>query len=187
MKADLRYACRIISLTTIIDRGLVAEIMVWSKIRRKTRRLSTTRSGSDSSRARVPRPRFSPWSGDLCTITPDAVARARKSFSSRYGRRTYTSSSRASGDQLSLGRTAVRQRALPDFRPRTFKFTGTKLPKSKWKSTHADEDWYCFASLWRPSAKGDDAFAILTAAPGPEVAPIHDCVRRQTPTELPPK
>jgi len=37
------------------------------------------------------------------------------------------------------------------------------------------EDWFCFAGLWRPAT--DDtpqAFTLLTTAPGPDVAPIHD-------------
>ena len=56
-----------------------------------------------------------------------------------------------------------------------FEFTGAKSPKSKWKFTKAGEDWFCFAGLWRP-ATGDvpEAFTLLTTAPGPDVAPIHD-------------
>ena len=56
-----------------------------------------------------------------------------------------------------------------------FEFTGTKTPKSKWRFTKTGEDWFCFAGLWRP-ATGDvpEAFTLLTTAPGPDVAPIHD-------------
>jgi putative SOS response-associated peptidase YedK len=56
-----------------------------------------------------------------------------------------------------------------------FEFTGKRSPKSKWKFTKAGEDWFCFAGLWRP-ANGDmpEAFTLLTTAPGPDVAPIHD-------------
>jgi putative SOS response-associated peptidase YedK len=56
-----------------------------------------------------------------------------------------------------------------------FEFRGTKAPKSKWRFTKAGEDWFCFAGLWRP-ATGDvpEAFTLLTTAPGPDVAPIHD-------------
>ena len=41
--------------------------------------------------------------------------------------------------------------------------------------TKTGEDWFCFAGLWRP-ATGDvpEAFTLLTTAPGPDVAPIHD-------------
>ena len=55
-----------------------------------------------------------------------------------------------------------------------FEFTGTKSPKTKWKFTKAGEDWFCFAGLWRPMPQGGEAFTLLTTAPGPDVAPIHD-------------
>ena len=56
-----------------------------------------------------------------------------------------------------------------------YEFRGAKAPKEKWKFTKAGEDWFCFAGLWRPAA-GDvpEAFTLLTTAPGPDVAPIHD-------------
>src|SRR5579885_891826 len=55
-----------------------------------------------------------------------------------------------------------------------FEFTGTRSPKQKWKFAMADEDWFCFAGLWRPTPDGGLAFTLLTTAPGPDVAPIHD-------------
>ena len=56
-----------------------------------------------------------------------------------------------------------------------FEFTGTKSPKSKWKFYKLGEDWFCFAGLWRPTpGEAGDAFTLLTTAPGPDVAPIHD-------------
>jgi putative SOS response-associated peptidase YedK len=56
-----------------------------------------------------------------------------------------------------------------------YEFTGTKSPKTKWRFTRAGEDWFCFAGLWRPLPDGSgNAFTILTTAPGPDVAPIHD-------------
>lgn len=56
-----------------------------------------------------------------------------------------------------------------------YEFTGSRSPKAKWKFTKTAEDWFCFAGLWRPG-KGDapEAFTLLTTAPGPDVAPIHD-------------
>lgn len=56
-----------------------------------------------------------------------------------------------------------------------FEFTGKRSPKSKWKFTKAGDEWFCFAGLWRP-ANSDvpEAFTLLTTAPGPDVAPIHD-------------
>jgi putative SOS response-associated peptidase YedK len=55
-----------------------------------------------------------------------------------------------------------------------FEFTGTKSPKAKWKFRKNGEDWFCFAGLWRPMPEGGEAFTLLTTAPGPDVAPIHD-------------
>ena len=56
-----------------------------------------------------------------------------------------------------------------------FEFTGKTTPKAKWKFTKAGEEWFCFAGLWRPMPNGTgDAFTLLTTAPGPDVAPIHD-------------
>jgi putative SOS response-associated peptidase YedK len=56
-----------------------------------------------------------------------------------------------------------------------YEFTGSRSPKAKWKFSKTAEDWFCFAGLWRP-AKGEvpEAFTLLTTAPGPDVAPIHD-------------
>jgi putative SOS response-associated peptidase YedK len=56
-----------------------------------------------------------------------------------------------------------------------FEFTGTRSPKSKWKFTKLGADWFCFAGLWRTMPDGaGEAFTLLTTAPGPDVAPIHD-------------
>jgi putative SOS response-associated peptidase YedK len=56
-----------------------------------------------------------------------------------------------------------------------YEFTGTKSPKSKWKFTKAGDEWFCFAGLWRPAAgNAPESFTLLTTAPGPDVAPIHD-------------
>lgn len=56
-----------------------------------------------------------------------------------------------------------------------YEFTGTKSPKSKWKFTRAGAGWFCFAGLWRPASDhGPESFTLLTTAPGPDVAPIHD-------------
>lgn len=54
-----------------------------------------------------------------------------------------------------------------------YEFTGTKYPKTKWRFSMPAEPWFCIAGLWRPV--GDDAaFAMLTCAPGPDVAPYHN-------------
>ncbi len=56
-----------------------------------------------------------------------------------------------------------------------FEFTGPRSPKSKWRFTKTGEAWFCLAGLWRP-AQGETpaSFTMLTTAPGPDVAPIHD-------------
>lgn len=56
-----------------------------------------------------------------------------------------------------------------------YELTGAKSPKSKWRFTKTGKDWFCFAGLWRPATdRTPDAFTLLTTAPGPDVAPIHD-------------
>jgi putative SOS response-associated peptidase YedK len=56
-----------------------------------------------------------------------------------------------------------------------FEFTGAKSPKTKWRFTRTGEDWFCLAGLWRPGADGwPDSVTMLTAEPGPDVAPYHD-------------
>jgi putative SOS response-associated peptidase YedK len=55
-----------------------------------------------------------------------------------------------------------------------YEFTGTKSPKSKWRFTKRDEEWFCFAGLWRPMPDGGEAFTLLTTEPSADVAPIHD-------------
>ncbi|MES2033233.1 MAG: SOS response-associated peptidase [Pseudomonadota bacterium] len=54
-----------------------------------------------------------------------------------------------------------------------FEFTGTKTPMTRWRFTRTDGDWFCIAGL--ESGGGDDQrFTMLTCAPGPDIAPIHD-------------
>jgi hypothetical protein len=55
-----------------------------------------------------------------------------------------------------------------------FEFTGSRIPKSKWRFTRAGEDWFRIAGLWRPMPEGGDAFTTLRTEPGPDVAPIHN-------------
>jgi putative SOS response-associated peptidase YedK len=56
-----------------------------------------------------------------------------------------------------------------------FEFTGKMTPKSKWKFTNGGAEWFCFTGLWRPMPNGTgDAFTLLTTAPGPDVALMHD-------------
>lgn len=46
--------------------------------------------------------------------------------------------------------------------------------KAKWRFTMAGEPWFCIAGLWRNAPGVGDAFTMLTAPPGPDVAPYHD-------------
>ena len=59
-----------------------------------------------------------------------------------------------------------------------FEFTGPKSPKSKWKFTSAQDDWFCIAAIWRPGfsrPEGDfpESYSLLTLDPGPDVARLH--------------
>ena len=54
-----------------------------------------------------------------------------------------------------------------------FEFTGSKSPKTRWRFTRKGQSWFCFAGLLGRGASGE-AFALLTAPAGPDVAPYHD-------------
>mgnify|MGYP000058812535 CR=1 FL=1 len=55
-----------------------------------------------------------------------------------------------------------------------YEFTGHKYPKTRWRLSGVDQPFLALAALWRAGRDGDpDAFALLTAAPGPDVAPYH--------------
>jgi len=54
-----------------------------------------------------------------------------------------------------------------------FEFTGAKTPKTRWRFTGTDGDWFCIAGF--ESGSGEDRrFTMLTVDPGPDIAPIHD-------------
>lgn len=57
-----------------------------------------------------------------------------------------------------------------------YEFKGDKAPKSKFKFSLVGEPWFCFAGLWRSNGEegGHSSFTLLTTAPGPDVALIHD-------------
>jgi len=61
-----------------------------------------------------------------------------------------------------------------------FEFTGTNYPKAKHRFTLKDAPFLCIAGLWRHTdGEGEKsnqppAFTMLTTAPGPDVAPIHN-------------
>jgi len=54
-----------------------------------------------------------------------------------------------------------------------FEFTGTKTPKTRWRFTRTDGDWFCIAGF-QAGAGEDQRFSMLTCDPGPDIAPIHD-------------
>lgn len=58
-----------------------------------------------------------------------------------------------------------------------YEFTTPTDPKAKrkhkWLFTPADAPILCIAGLWRASPEVGEAFTMLTAAPGPDVAPYH--------------
>ena len=56
-----------------------------------------------------------------------------------------------------------------------YEFTGDKYPKTRWILRGVGQPFLALAALWRAGAGGEpDAFSLLTAAPGPDVAPYHD-------------
>ncbi|HYD28586.1 SOS response-associated peptidase family protein [Brevundimonas sp.] len=56
-----------------------------------------------------------------------------------------------------------------------YEFTGDKYPKTRWILRGADQPFVALAAIWRGGAEGAaDAFSLLTAEPGPDVAPYHD-------------
>lgn len=56
-----------------------------------------------------------------------------------------------------------------------YEFTGDKYPKTRWILRGVDQPFLALAALWRAGAEGEpDAFSLLTAAPGADVAPYHD-------------
>jgi putative SOS response-associated peptidase YedK len=55
-----------------------------------------------------------------------------------------------------------------------YEFTGDRYPKTRWRLRGADGDVLALAALWRAGRDGaPDAFSLLTAEPGPDVAPYH--------------
>jgi putative SOS response-associated peptidase YedK len=62
-----------------------------------------------------------------------------------------------------------------------FEFTGSKSPKTKHRFSLADSPVMGIAGLWSEDEDGALSFTMLTTAPGPDIAPIHDrqvCVLR---------
>ncbi len=75
---------------------------------------------------------------------------------------------RSEGRRFESGRCLVPASAF-------FEFTGKGYPKTRWRFTLADADWFAIAGLWRP-ADGDqpDSFTMLTTEPGADVVDYHN-------------
>ena len=54
-----------------------------------------------------------------------------------------------------------------------YEFTGDKYPKTRWLLSGADQEVLGLTAVWRSGPDGA-AFSLLTAEPGPDVAPYHD-------------
>jgi len=55
-----------------------------------------------------------------------------------------------------------------------FEFTGSKYPKTKHRFALKDSPVMGIAGLWSEDPDGSLSFTMLTTAPGPDIAPIHD-------------
>ena len=80
---------------------------------------------------------------------------------------------RAVINMRSEGRAFARGRCLVPA-SHYYEFTGTGSPKTRWRFTRAGQDWFCLAGLIGSGPGGKDAFALLTAVAGLDVAPHHD-------------
>lgn len=79
----------------------------------------------------------------------------------------FRSEGRAIGNGESTGRALIPASGF-------YEFTGDKYPKTRWRLRGADGGFLALAAVWRAGRDGDpDAFALLTAEPGPDVAPYH--------------
>ncbi|HYC98772.1 SOS response-associated peptidase family protein [Brevundimonas sp.] len=66
-----------------------------------------------------------------------------------------------------------------------YEFTGDKYPKTRWVLRGVEQPFLALAALWRAGVDGaPDAFSLLTAEPGPDVAPYHDRGVLPLPPEL---
>ncbi len=82
---------------------------------------------------------------------------------------------RAEGRRFSNGATSGRALVLVSG---FYEFTGDRYPKTRWVLRAAPRGGdpaplMALAALWR-AGEGAPAFALLTAEPGPDVAPYHD-------------
>lgn len=79
---------------------------------------------------------------------------------------------RSEGREFRQGRALVPVSAF-------YEFTGDRYPKTRWAFTPGPglrrAPFLCLAALWRPARDAwPESFTLLTAEPGPDVAPYHD-------------
>lgn len=55
-----------------------------------------------------------------------------------------------------------------------YEFKGPRYPKAKYQFSLNGAPFMGIAGIWRHGLDGNDAFAMLTTLPGPDIAPIHD-------------
>lgn len=104
----------------------------------------------------------------VVTLTPGgpALTRLKWGLVSQTPKRPPVINYRSEGRAFERGRCLVPASSF-------FEFTGEKYPKTRWRFTRTDGDWFCFAGFM--AGEGDDArFTLLTCDPGPDIAPIHD-------------
>lgn len=79
---------------------------------------------------------------------------------------------RSDGRTLGKGRCLIVADAFYEFMDVPGAARGAK--KAKWRFTLRGQAWFCIAGLWREVPEIGSAFTMLTALPGPDVAPYHD-------------
>ncbi|WP_293880242.1 SOS response-associated peptidase [Sphingomonas sp.] len=114
--------------------------------------------------------------GDDDSMAAELVTR-RWSWPGAHGKPVYNF--RSDGRDLASGRCLIPVDAFYEFT--TAADPEARSPKNKlkdkWAFTHARDDWFAIAGLWRKTAgvNGEvgEAFTMLTTEPGPDVAPYH--------------
>lgn len=77
---------------------------------------------------------------------------------------------RSDGREFARGRCLV---PVDGFYGFTAPADPAKKRKDKWLFTMRGADWFCIAGLWRADPAVGEAFTLLTAPPGPDVARYH--------------
>lgn len=79
---------------------------------------------------------------------------------------------RSEGRQFTSGRCLIVADGFYEFTTPEGAKKGAR--KRKWLFTRAGQPWFCIAGLWCNTPDVGDAFTMLTAEPGPDVAPYHN-------------